>query len=324
MYSCTVAADVGGSAVKLAYGTPDGRLHQVRRVPISDILARGDLIGGIVHEVREAVLAAPEHLHPSSVGLVVPGIVDEAKGIGRLSVILGWRDIPFVQLVTEATGLPVGFGHDVCGGAMAEGHLGAARGHTEWLFLALGTGLGSAFVLGGRPYRGSSGYGGELSHVVAVRDGPLCRCGKRGCLEMLASASGLVAQYKDVSGRDEPLTAAQLTQRVREGDAAAARVWQDAVSALATVVAGYVESMNPTAVVVGGGLTEAGELLMKPLGVLLEGQVKFADRPTLRVATLGPLAGLHGAALIGLRASGLEVLAPTPSARSPVDLGPTV
>lgn len=303
--SCTIAADVGGSGLKLAYGTSDGALSNARKVPTGDLRARGNLVEEIVEEIRLAIVEAPEHLQPCSVGIVVPGNVDEAAGIGRLSLILGWQDIPFVRLIKEATGLPVGLGHDVCTGAMAEGYMGAGRGHMEWLFLSLGTGLGSAFMLNGKPYRGSNGYGGEMSHIVAAPNGPLCRCGKKGCLEMLASASALAQRYFEAKGGD-PLTAEEVTRRVGMGDEAARKIWDEAVEALATVVAGYVESMNPSAVVVGGGLAEAGSLLLDPLRERLSQQIRFADNPVLLRAELGVSAGLHGAALIGLEAAGFQ------------------
>ena len=307
MTPCTLAVDVGGSAVKMGYSTPDGRVHGIRSVSVAAIKSRGDVVTGIIDEIQSALVSAPEHLSPVSVGLVVPGNVDEAAGVGRLSLILGWRDVPFVTLVSEATNLPVGFGHDVCAGATAEGRLGAARGHTDWLFIALGTGLGSAFMLSGRHYRGSNGYGGELSHVITIEDGPLCRCGKRGCLEMLASASAISARYTQAAQEPEPVTAAEVGQRLRQGDQLAAKVWSEAVAALATVVAGYCESMNPSAVVVGGGVAESGDLLFQPLRAQLDGRIRYADVPVIHPAALGQLAGLHGAALLGLEAAGADI-----------------
>ena len=207
---CVVAADVGGSSMKLAYATTDARLHEWRSVPVGELQARG-VVAGIVEELRHAVEAAPGSLRPRGIGLVVPGILDEAAGVGRLALLLGWRNAPFRQLVTEATGLPLDFGHDVGAGATAEGRLGAGRGHRDWIFLALGTGLGSAFVLGGKPYRGWDGFGGELAHVVARPDGPLCRCGKHGCLEMLASGSAISARYTEAAGASAAVTAAVCT-----------------------------------------------------------------------------------------------------------------
>lgn len=303
--SCTIAVDVGGSGVKLAYATSAGTLSNTRKVPIGELRSRGTIVEEIVEVIRSTIVEAPEHLQPRSIGIVVPGNVDEKAGIGRLSIILGWKDVPFVRLLKEATGLPVGLGHDVSAGAIAEGFLGAGRGHTDWLFLALGTGLGSAFMLKGKPYRGSNGFGGELSHIVADPKGPACRCGKQGCLEMLASASGLVQRYLELEGGDT-VTAEEVASRVRMGDEAAKQIWGDAVEALATVVAGYVESMNPTTVVIGGGLAEAGSILFDPLRERLSQLIRFADQPELQRSALGVSAGLHGAALIGLETAELE------------------
>lgn len=296
---------MGGSGLKLAYVGVDGALQGVRGIPIADLLRSGDVVDGIVAGVQDAVSNAPSSLNPRSVGLAVPGIVDEASGVGRVSFLLGWHDVPFRRLVAEATGVPVAFGHDVRTGALAEGRLGGGRGFSDWLFLALGTGLGAAFVLNGVPYRGANGYGGELAHVVAATDGPHCRCGKRGCAEMLASASAIASRYSAAVGSSKDVSSAEVVRRLKDGDPVAARIWSEAITALAAVVAGFVESMNPSAVVIGGGLADAGDLLLVPLTKCLIPQIRFArPLPEIRAAQLGVHAGLHGAALLGLEAMG--------------------
>lgn len=314
---CTLAVDVGGSSVKVAYGTADGQLHDLRSVPIEEVRSGGDVVAGIVGLVAGRVATPPPRLRPVSVGIVVPGIVDEAAGIARLSLILGWRDVPLRERLQDAIGLATVVGHDVGAAAIAEGRLGAARGRDDWLFLALGTGLGSAFVLHGRPYRGTNGFGGELAHVVAVPGGPLCRCGKRGCLEMIASASAIGERYRELSAGGDVVTAAEVARRSRCGDPVAARVWAEGVDALATVVAGAVESLNPGAVVVGGGLAQSGRQLLDPFREALLDQIRFVEpRPDVLLAQLGMYAGVHGAALLGL-----DELAPAPSGT--LDAGPS-
>lgn len=296
---CALAVDVGGSAVKLAYATPDRRLHDVRSVPVEQLRSGGDVLPALAELVEAAVKDAPAPLRPGSVGIVVPGIVDEQAGVGRLSYMLGWRDAPLRALIETASGLPTRLGHDVGEAAVAEGALGAARGHREWIFLALGTGLGSALMLDGRPYRGSNGWGGELSHVVVDRAGARCPCGKRGCLELLASASALSQNYAVRTGRR--LTAVEIATLARAGDPAAAQVWAGAVDALAIVLAGVVETLNPSLVVVGGGMSASGDQLLRPLRASLRQQVAFVQPvPDVVGAQLGVHAGTYGAALLGL------------------------
>lgn len=293
-----VAVDVGGTTVKGALASPDGTLFARRRLVVADI-ERDEVVPAVLDLVTELVgRARTECGDVRGIGLAVPGVVDEVAGVGDSSMILGWRQVPFVRLLAEH-GLPVAFSHDVAAGAYAESRRGAAVGHSDWLFLALGTGLGSTFVLDGRPYRGSARMGGELAHVVARPDGPLCRCGKHGCLEMIATGPGVAASYvrRGGDGAEEVVTAAQVASRAADGDPLALSVLEEAAAALSDVVAGYVESMNPSVVVVGGGLSQAGALFFGPLSERLVERIAFArPRPAVVPAAFGADAALVGVA----------------------------
>lgn len=293
-----VAVDVGGTSIKGALVDGEGRCSAVRRLPVVAI-APDDLVATVLATV-EGLLDEGRRTgrRPVAVGLAVAGLVDATAGVARSSMMLGWRDVPFRSLL-EPLGLPVAFGHDVVAGAYAEAVRGSGAGLDNWLFVALGTGLGAAFVLDGRPYRGARGRGGELAHVRVRRDGPVCRCGKRGCAEMMASADAVVQAYRtrrpDASG---VATAREVADRARAGDPEAQNVWHQAVLALADVVAGYVESMDPGAVVVGGGLAESRDQLLLPLVAALDERVRFlAPAPPVRLAHFGQDAGLVGTGL---------------------------
>ena len=292
------AVDVGGTTIKAALVGVDGTLNRRRSIPVADV-APTELVPTVIATVGDLVAEAQSVAGGSvAVGLAVPGVVDEVAGVGRSSMILGWRDVAFAELLSDF-GVPVAFGHDVSAGAFAESRSGAALGHHDWLFLALGTGLGSTFVLHDQPYRGSNGTGGELAHVVVRPDGPRCRCGKRGCLEMIATGPAIATAYVAMTGEAaDSVTAADVAVRTLTGDRHAAAVWSGAVAALAEVVAGYVEAMNPSLVVVGGGLAGAGPLLVEPLAEAIGTLVAFADPPPAIVrARYGADAALVGVAL---------------------------
>jgi len=297
---CTVAVDLGGSSAKVAFAVKPGELINQCTIPIEELRQGGDVLSGLNRILSDLVAAPPVGLLPSSVGLAVPGIVDEGQGLGVLSLLLGWRDAPIRDLVTDACGLPTALRHDVGAGAAAEQVIGAARGHANWLFLALGTGLGSTMMLDGRAYRGASGWGGELAHVVVDPAGPTCPCGKRGCLEVLASASALTNRYGELSGDPGTVTSREIIRRAGNGETAARRVLRAALDALVTVTAQVVEMLNPSLVVLGGGLAANRELVYEPFARELPGQVGFVPCPAVKPAQLGVLAGLHGAALGGL------------------------
>lgn len=291
-----IAVDVGGTTIKAARFDEGDRATDERVVPVT-LGAADDTIAKLIAVVDELVARARTDGQPATaIGLAVPGIVDANIGVGRLSMLLGWRDVPFVSLLSSRTGLPVGLQHDVVAGALAENASGAATGCTDWLFLALGTGLGAAFFFAGRPYRGAHGYGGELAHVVVHPGGLKCRCGKRGCAEMYCSASALVSRYAQQSGRPLP-TAAAVIEAAATGDATAAVVWEEAIDALAAVVAGHIESTDPELVVIGGGLADSGPALFGPFTERLARRVAFAPLPPVRRAVHGARAGMLGAAL---------------------------
>jgi len=299
MTTTVVAAiDVGGTSMKGALCTRAGDLSDLERRDTRAFGARSDLIAAIIGFAADLVeIGRAAGTTVGAVGLAVPGVVDATRGVGISSMILGWRDIPFVDLLTARIGLPVGFGHDVQVAAHAEGRRGAAQGRRHYLYLSLGTGVGSAMIVDGRMYLGATGLGGEMAHVVVEPEGPPCRCGKFGCLEMVASAQAVGRRYAELHPGNGSFSAHDVLTRMLGGDTAARGVWARAVAALGRAVATYVEILEPEVVVVGGGMSAAGGALFDPLSALVHAGVSRPDPVPVVPAGLGPLAGLHGAAL---------------------------
>jgi glucokinase len=291
-----VAIDLGGTAMKGAVVREPGSLEHVETRPTG----REDGPDAVLERLATfaADLAGAAVAPVAAVGVAVPGIVDEDAGVARASVNVGWRDVALRERLEPRLGVPVAVGHDVRAAARAEGRLGAARGHDDWLLVAVGTGVGAAVVVGGEPYGGAHGTGGELGHVVVAPDGPECGCGARGCVEAIASASAIARHYGG-----EGITAREVAQRAGAGDARAAAVWRDAVDALAAGLAAYVMVMDPRLVVVGGGVADAGDALFGPLAAGLGERLTFVPAPPVVPAELGAEAGCHGAALMALEAA---------------------
>ena len=294
--AAVLAFDVGGTDMKSAIVDAEGRVVGLRRTPTPR--DSGDPAGAIV-----AALAGLARLHrseapgvqPIAAGVSVPGLVDERAGVGIFASNLGWRDAPIRELADRALGLPVAFGHDVRAAGDAEHRLGAARGLGDVVVLAIGTGIAGSLVLDGRPYSGG-GFAGELGHALSDPDGDPCTCGARGCLETIASAGAIARRYAAASGNSVP-GAREVLAAAQSGDADAVRIWDDAVRALAEAIARLVASIAPEAVVIGGGLAQAGPALFEPLGERLDGILSFHRRPALIRARLGDDAGLLGTAL---------------------------
>lgn len=289
-----VGVDVGGTTVKALLVTGSGRILAETRRPSTRVPA--ELVSGVT--AMAARLASDAAVAPVAVGVVVPGLVDEARGRAVFSANLGWRDIPFRELVGTRLTIPVAFGHDVRAGGLAECRLGAARGHRDVLFLPIGTGISAAITVDGRPYSGR-GSAGELGHVVVEPDGDPCGCGGRGCLETVASAAAIARRYSARTGLDAGSARAVLARR-REGDPTAAEVWHEAIAGIASVLAACCATLAPELVVLGGGLAEAGDDLTRPLADALSARSTTCRQLTLVRAAFGDRAGAVGAALLAM------------------------
>jgi glucokinase len=295
-----IALDVGGTAMKCALVRPDGAVHHTERRPTG--AARGpEAVVATILEVAAGLAdrARADGLDPVAAGVAVPGVVDEENGVAVWSANVGFRDVPLRDLVSKHLGVPAALGHDVRVGGIAEARLGAGHGHRQVLFVAIGTGIAAAHVVDGRALSGAHGAAGEVGHVVVRPGGPACGCGARGCLEAIASASAIGRRYAELSGI-VGAAAADVAARAAAGEPLATTVWNDAVEALADGLLTAQALYDPGIVVLGGGLSEAGEALLAPLRAALARRITFHRMPELARAALGDTAGCRGAALLAL------------------------
>ncbi|MEU6734595.1 ROK family protein [Streptomyces physcomitrii] len=304
-----IALDVGGTGMKAALVTADGTLlHSARRDTGRE---RG------AEAVVESILAFAAELRAhgeekfgepaAAAGVAVPGIVDAERGIAVYASNLGWRDLPLRALLSARLGeVPVALGHDVRTGGLAEGRLGAGRGADRFLFVPLGTGIAGAIGIDGRIEPGAHGHAGEIGHIVVRPGGPPCGCGRRGCLERLASAAAVSEAWAAASGTPDA-DAADCARAVDAGDPRARAVWQEAVDALADGLVTAHTLLDPHTLIIGGGLAQAGETLFVPLRAAVRQRLTFEQLPEIVPAALGDRAGCLGAGLLAwdlLTASG--------------------
>ena len=312
-----VGIDVGGTRIKAVLVAADGTVlsDHVRATPPA-------LREHFPETVREVVEALGGQGCP--VGVVVPGLVDDARGIGVWSANLGWSDLPLRDLLVAALGVPVAVGHDVRAGLLGEHHHGAAQDCGDVLFVPLGTGLAVAALSGGAVVSGSP-WTGELGHVVVVPDGRRCGCGQRGCLETVASARGIAREYaarrafpsaagglgEEVAAEEvsaEEVSAEEVAALVRHGDPLATEVWQVAIRHLATALAPVIAVLGTRRVVIGGGLVGAGEVLLGPLRSALTELLPSAASIEVVPAVLGDRAASLGAAVLASTVSTVAAL----------------
>ena len=296
------AVDVGGTRTKAALVTRNGREVVSTTVPTPTGCALpGVLVQHVEQVVRDLLAAQGAAQQVVACGVVVPGLVDDARGVARWSANLGWRDLPVGAPLSARLGLPVALGHDVRAGLVAEARLGAARDDRHVLFVPVGTGIAGALMVDGHVLL-ADGYAGELGHVVVDPGGPECGCGARGCLEAVASAAAVERAYAAVAatppGPGGRVSAEELASLVDAGDVAAQKVWEVAVEALATAVTAAVTLTGVDLVLVGGGLAESGETLLGPLRTAVRGRLTFQRMPRIERPMLGDRAGCLGAACL--------------------------
>ena len=245
------------------------------------------------------------------VGVALPGIVPPATGHCRDAHLLGWTEYPLQERLRQHFGLPVFVENDANALTLAECWYGAGRDHAHLVVATLGIGIGAGLVINGQLYRGALGGAGELGHTAVEPDGPLCPCGRRGCLEAVAGDRALVAQVRAAlgGGRTSRLAAAALTREAvveaaLQGDGLALEVVAAAGRRIGTALANVVDLLNPELLVVGGELAvQAGELLLGPIRAVVRERAFSVLGRDLAIcpAALGNDGWLVGAAALVLQ-----------------------
>ncbi|WP_402463075.1 ROK family transcriptional regulator [Isoptericola aurantiacus] len=243
-----------------------------------------------------------------AVGVGVPAPVDVASGAVTSSGLLrGWDGAAVAAALTAALDVPVTVDNDANLGALAEARYGAGVGHDPVVYVRASHGLGGGIVLGGRVLHGRGGAAGEIGHVTIDENGPICRCGNRGCLETFVGATVLLGMLSASHGH---LTLADVIARAHDGDPGCRRVLSDAGAHLGAAAANLANLVDPEVLVVGGRLADAGEILLGPLRAAVEQRTvpSEAGPPLVAVAEFGAEAELRGALAVALdhaRAAGL-------------------
>lgn len=304
----TIGVDLGGT--KALVGVLDGTevLYESREASTGQ--TEDELVELLVREVNEAREARPG---AKAVGLGIPATMDHDRGIAVSAVNLPLSDLPIRDLVSERVGLPVFVDNDGNVAALAEYLYGAAQGKPNIVMLTVGTGIGGGLVLGGEIYRGASGAGAELGHTVIQADGPPCQgnCPNHGCVEALASGTALgreglaAAESAPDSALGKVLAAGEkvdgtaVTKAAIAGDETAIAVFELIGSRLGVACSSFANIFQPDAIVVGGGVIAAGDLLLEPARRELRARaLNPMNKTPILEATLGNNAGMIGAAAL--------------------------
>jgi glucokinase len=302
----TIGVDLGGT--KMLVGVLDGTDVRYESREASTGQTEDELVELLIREVREACEARPA---ATAVGLGIPATIDHDQGVAVSAVNLPLDDLPIRDLVSEQVGLPVFVDNDANVAALAEYLYGAAREKPNTVMLTVGTGIGGGLILGGEIYRGATGAGAELGHTVIQADGPPCQgnCPNHGCVEALASGTALGREGRAAAesspdsalGRSlaagETIDGTAVTVAALAGDETAIGVFELIGGRLGVACSSFANIFQPDAIVVGGGVIAAGDLLLDPVRrEVRERALKPMNSTPILEATLGNDAGMIGAA----------------------------
>ena len=314
--------DLGGTKILSAVFDDSGQIRS-RHYSLTPAAEGPDaVIEAILESSRIVVKAASMEIADLlAVGLAAPGLISAQKGIVHTSPNLpGWKDLPLGHIVEKALGKPVFLINDAHAAAVGELHFGAGRGCHHFIYITISTGIGGGLILNGDIYEGSGGFGGEIGHMVIDDDGPLCSCGNRGCWEMMASGKAMEREARRciesgaktnilsfcLSERSEGpqslpidcITAKTIHAAALAGDVLALELISRNAYYLGVGLANIINIFNPERIVIGGGLANMGDMLLKP-AIEEAGRRAFKQMfQTVRFVTaeLGGDSGVIGAA----------------------------
>jgi len=306
--------DIGGT--KLAAGVVDaeGRMLARDEAPthaeegLEPVLDRIVALGrGLLSRPEAAAVAVRR------IGVGCAGPVDLKAGLVLQPPNLpGWTRVPLTERLERAFGLPIVLENDANAAGLGEFRYGAGRGARSIVYMTVSTGIGGGIILDGRIWHGLKDAAGEIGHMTVDPDGPVCGCGNRGCLEAIASGTSIAHRAKEALAAGTPSelqrvahpTAADVVRLAREGDPVASAVWDRAVRYLGIGVAAVIAILAPERIVIGGGVSRAGDFLFDPLRDHVRRRLKLmpAEAVPILPATLGPDVGILGAAAVALDA----------------------
>jgi glucokinase len=287
--SVVVGIDVGGTKIAGAVMARDSSLRATATLPtpvagLEMVAAVAELVERLQDECGERLLAA---------GVGVPSLIDSRTGRVRMTANLDLADIDVRAILQERLDMPIALENDANLAALGEHRIGAGREHGDIVLLTVGTGVGGGVIAGNKIFRGGSGTGAELGHMVVQADGPRCQrnCPNHGCLETMSSGTAIA--------RDAGMPAEEVVRRARAGDATAIGVLDRAGRYLGVGLASLANIFNPDAFVIGGGVSAAGDLLLGP--AIQEYRARALPpnaEADVVLALLGPRAGAIGAGLL--------------------------
>ncbi|MDU7337789.1 MAG: ROK family glucokinase [Clostridium sp.] len=317
---CYLGIDLGGTNIATGVIDRNGKLLSKQSMPTGAPCSPQELCDRIALAAQIACAEAEQTVQ--AVGIGCPGSVNRNSGVVELTPNLPFRHFPIREELERRLHLPIGVDNDANAAAWGEFKAGALKGAHNAVAITLGTGVGSGLILNGKIYAGQNGAAGEMGHMVIERDGRACNCGRRGCWEKYASATGLILTTRELMEQDTAHESAlwqmvngdlnQISGRsafdaMRKGDVLGAKVVEVYIRDLSCGLINIINSLQPDTICIGGGISHEGEALLAPTKAIVEKEQYVTNSPIqtkLVTAKLGNDAGIIGAALSGAELCG--------------------
>ena len=308
--------DIGGTKTIVGVADQSGSILAHQRIETLGSLGPGRAISAIKSACHDVIAAAGSI---ELIGIACGGPLDRRAGtILTVPNLPGWDNMPLVEIFSTEFGAPAFVDNDAAAAALGELDYDAGRGLANFVYFTVSTGIGGGIVIDGRIYRGHSGNAAEFGHQKILPDGPRCTCGDRGCLESLASGTSIARIAREALSNDtqtiirdwislpEQITCELVARAAAAGDSFASGVWYQAMEHLGLGVSNVVNVLNPEAVIIGGGVSKAGDLLFDPVRkVVLERSMKpLGEDAAVVPAENGDLTGLFGAFALAFHEGG--------------------
>lgn len=314
MEKVRIGFDLGGTNMGAALVSATGKIlflsegPTLSHEPGEKIIARmQDLVRNCLREAKD------KNLEVTSIGMGCPGLLDSDTGVVKFSPNLPqWNNVEIGRIMSEEFKIPVAIDNDVRVATLGEFNFGAGKGYRNILCITVGTGVGGGIILNGQLQRGPCQSMGEIGHMTLKKDGPVCGCGNHGCLEALASSTAIIREARQVieNGKSpvmqkmlaegESLGAYLVTKAAGQGDAEAARIMRETGEWLGIGLANVINLINPDIIIIGGGVSLAGEILFRPLQEEISRRALKIPGSHVKIvpAELGDYAGMIGASTL--------------------------
>jgi glucokinase len=301
-----IAVDVGGTRMRAA----SYQSSSLKPIKLSRINTKQPESTPLERMLELITTVWPEGESIAGLGVAVPGPLDPFEGkIIDAPNIPNWENLPLRQILEDRFKVPVVLGNDANSAALGECKFGAGMGHHHLIYLTVSTGIGSGVIIDDKLLLGASGFASELGHVTVLRDGPLCPCGQLGHLEAVASGTAIARWVEGELDQDAPstllpgkrLTAIEISAAAQNGDPLAKAAIVRAGEFIGQAIADFLHVFNPSIVIIGGGVSQSGRLLLEPVKSSMQKHVMnshFLDNLLLTTASLGDEAGLMGALVL--------------------------